>query len=86
VIKHLVGISATAGPIARLDDLIVGNAVPEAEQGMQMGRMISLLSLPVKVPGMIVNTVTVDQGWKPLRLPAQKFMQEWLIVSCGRRY
>jgi acetyl-CoA acyltransferase len=39
----------------RIDDLIVGNAVPEAEQGMQMGRMISLLSLPVKVPGMIVN-------------------------------
>ena len=39
----------------RIDDLIVGNAVPEAEQGMQMGRMISLLSLPVKVPGMVLN-------------------------------
>jgi acetyl-CoA acyltransferase len=38
-----------------VDDLIVGNAVPEAEQGMQMGRMISLLSLPTEVPGMIVN-------------------------------
>jgi acetyl-CoA acyltransferase len=39
----------------RVDDLIVGNAVPEAEQGMQMGRMIALLSLPREVPGMIIN-------------------------------
>ncbi len=38
-----------------IDDVIVGNAVPEAEQGMQMGRMISLLSLPLEVPGMIIN-------------------------------
>lgn len=38
-----------------VDDLIVGNAVPEAEQGMQMGRMISLLALGKEVPGMIVN-------------------------------
>jgi len=54
VIKHLVatvdGFDAT-----RVDDLIVGNAIPEAEQGLQMGRYISLLSLPVSVPGMIVN-------------------------------
>jgi acetyl-CoA acyltransferase len=40
---------------SRVDDLIVGNAIPEAEQGMQMGRIISLLSLPVNVPGFIVN-------------------------------
>lgn len=38
-----------------VDDLIVGNAVPEAEQGMQMGRMIALLSLPMEVPGVTVN-------------------------------
>ncbi len=38
-----------------VDDLIVGNAVPEAEQGMQMGRIISLLSLGIEVPGMVVN-------------------------------
>lgn len=53
VIKHLVkqvGIDPK-----QVDDLIVGNAVPEAEQGMQMGRMIALLSLPMEVPGMIVN-------------------------------
>ncbi len=38
-----------------IDDLIVGNAVPEAEQGMQMGRMIALQALGVEVPGFIVN-------------------------------
>lgn len=54
VIKHLVKQVDELDP-ARVDDLIVGNAVPEAEQGMQMGRMISLLSLPVEVPGMVVN-------------------------------
>ena len=45
VIKHLVG-SIDGFDAKRVDDLIVGNAIPEAEQGMQMGRMISLLSLP----------------------------------------
>ena len=53
VIKHLV--EKTGIDAAEVDDLIVGNAVPEAEQGMQMGRMISLLALPQNVPGMIVN-------------------------------
>lgn len=54
VIKHLVG-SISGFDATRVDDLIVGNAIPEAEQGMQMGRMISLLALPIEVPGMIVN-------------------------------
>ncbi len=54
VIKHLVG-SVKGFDSKRVDDLIVGNAIPEAEQGMQMGRMISLLSLPLEVPGMIIN-------------------------------
>jgi len=54
VIIHLVNSIRGLDP-HRIDDLIVGNAIPEAEQGMQMGRMISLLSLPVEVPGMIVN-------------------------------
>ena len=54
VIKHLVASVPELDP-SRIDDLIVGNAVPESEQGMQMGRMISLLSLPIKVPGMVVN-------------------------------
>lgn len=40
----------------RIDDVIVGNATPEAEQGLNVGRMISLMGLDtVKVPGMTVN-------------------------------
>jgi acetyl-CoA acyltransferase len=39
-----------------INDVIVGNATPEAEQGLNMGRMISLMGLnSVKVPGMTVN-------------------------------
>ncbi|NBA87183.1 acetyl-CoA C-acyltransferase [Emticicia sp. CRIBPO] len=40
---------------ARVDDVIVGNAVPEAEQGMQMARYISLLALGKVVPGVTIN-------------------------------
>ncbi|MFY0626211.1 MAG: acetyl-CoA C-acyltransferase [Reichenbachiella sp.] len=54
VIKHLVSEVPELDP-KRIDDLIVGNAIPEAEQGMQMGRMISLLSLPMEAPGVTVN-------------------------------
>jgi acetyl-CoA acyltransferase len=54
VIKHLLASVPSLDP-ARVDDLIVGNAVPEAEQGLQIGRMISLLSLPVNVSGQTVN-------------------------------
>src|SRR6476646_6725072 len=39
----------------RVDDLIVGNAVPEAEQGLQVGRTISVRALGIEVPGMTVN-------------------------------
>lgn len=40
----------------RIDDVIVGNAMPEAEQGLNMGRFISLMALNrVDVPGMTVN-------------------------------
>lgn len=54
VIKHLVAQIPSLDP-ARVEDLIVGNAIPEAEQGMQMGRYISLMSLPVNVPGFVIN-------------------------------
>jgi acetyl-CoA acyltransferase len=38
-----------------IDDCIVGNAVPEAEQGLQIGRIISARALGISVPGMTVN-------------------------------
>lgn len=54
VIKHLL--ANTPGlETKHVQDLIVGNAVPEAEQGMQMGRMISLLALGIDNPGFIIN-------------------------------
>ena len=55
VIRHLL---STVPQINKedIDDVIVGNATPEAEQGLNIGRYISLLGLDtVKVPGMTVN-------------------------------
>lgn len=54
VIRHLVK-SIPGLENEMVDDLIVGNAVPEAEQGMQIGRMIALMALGKDVPGMVVN-------------------------------
>ena len=55
VIKHLVA-SVPQLDKNRIDDVIVGNATPEAEQGLNMGRLISLMGLDTeKVPGMTVN-------------------------------
>lgn len=55
VIKHLVK-SLPNLDKERIDDVIVGNATPEAEQGLNMGRMLSLMGLDTdKVPGMTVN-------------------------------
>jgi acetyl-CoA acyltransferase len=39
----------------RVDDVIVGNAVPEAEQGLQVGRIIAARAISFDVPGMTVN-------------------------------
>lgn len=39
-----------------IDDVIVGNAMPEAEQGLNVGRLISLMGLKTdQVPGMTIN-------------------------------
>lgn len=38
-----------------VDDVIVGNAVPEAEQGLQVGRLIAARAIGEKTPGMTVN-------------------------------
>ena len=55
VVKHLVK-SVPNLDIEKIDDVIVGNATPEAEQGLNIGRMISLIGLDtIKVPGMTVN-------------------------------
>jgi acetyl-CoA acyltransferase len=54
VIKHMMAQVPNLDP-ARVDDVICGNAVPEAEQGMQMARYISLLALGKVVPGVTIN-------------------------------
>ncbi|MEJ6980251.1 acetyl-CoA C-acyltransferase [Pedobacter sp. P351] len=55
IIKQLM-ISVPNVENEQIDDVIVGNAMPEAEQGLNIGRFISLLALDTdKVPGMTVN-------------------------------
>lgn len=55
VIRHLMK-SVPNVSKEQIDDVIVGNAMPEAEQGLNMARFISLLALDSdKVPGMTVN-------------------------------
>lgn len=55
VLQHLVA-SIPGLDKERIDDVIVGNATPEAEQGLNIGRMISLMGLNTdKVPGVTVN-------------------------------
>jgi acetyl-CoA acyltransferase len=54
VIKGLVA-SIPQLDSKRIDDVIVGNAVPEAEQGLQVGRIIAARALGYEVPGMTVN-------------------------------
>lgn len=56
----------------RIDDVIVGNATPEAEQGLNIGRMISLMSLDTdKVPGMTVNRYC-SSGLETISIAAAK--------------
>lgn len=54
VIKGLMA-SVPQLKASRVDDVIVGNAVPEAEQGLQFGRIIAARALGFEVPGSTVN-------------------------------
>lgn len=55
----------------RVDDLIVGNAVQEAEQGMQMGRIIALMALGIDNAGMVINRYC-GSGLEAIHLAAAK--------------
>ncbi len=83
VIKHLVK-SVPGVENNMVDDLIVGNAVPEAEQGMQMGRMISLLALGLDTPGMIVNRYC-GSGVETIAIASQRIHagQADIIIAGG---
>lgn len=54
VIKNLLA-SVPALDAKRVDDVIVGNAVPEAEQGLQVGRIIAARAVGIHTPGVTVN-------------------------------
>ncbi|MFO7653748.1 MAG: acetyl-CoA C-acyltransferase [Candidatus Krumholzibacteriia bacterium] len=55
VIRSILAAAPGLDP-ARLDDVVIGCAMPEAEQGMNVGRNIALIAgLPDSVPGMTVN-------------------------------
>lgn len=55
VIQHLMNTNSSITP-EEIDDVIVGNATPEAEQGLNIGRLVSLMGLnSIDVPGMTVN-------------------------------
>ncbi|MDB5209605.1 MAG: acetyl-CoA C-acyltransferase [Sediminibacterium sp.] len=54
VIKGLMASVPQLDP-KRVDDVIVGNAVPEAEQGLQFGRIISARALGIDVAGLTIN-------------------------------
>ena len=54
VIKGLMNSVPSLDP-KLVDDVIVGNAVPEAEQGLQVGRIVANRAIGEWVPGMTVN-------------------------------
>ena len=71
VIKHLMSTVPQLDK-EQVDDVIVGNATPEAEQGLNVGRMISLMGLDtVKVPGMTVNRYCAS-GLETIAIAAAK--------------
>src|SRR6185503_11588568 len=71
VIRHLVA-SVPQLDKEQIDDVIAGNATPEAEQGLNVGRMISLMGLDtVKVPGMTVNRYCAS-GLETIAIAAAK--------------
>jgi acetyl-CoA acyltransferase len=83
IIKHLVK-SVPGVENKMVDDLIVGNAVPEAEQGMQMGRIISLLALGLDTPGMVVNRYC-GSGLETIAIASQRIhaKQADIIIAGG---
>ncbi|ADX67118.1 acetyl-CoA C-acyltransferase [Weeksella virosa] len=83
VIKRLMQDLPNLDP-ARIDDLIVGCAMPEAEQGLNMARLISLMGLDTdKVPGVTVNRYCAS-GSEAIALAAAKIrtgMAECIIAG-----
>ena len=72
VIKHMLETQLPNLDKERIEDVIVGNAIPEAEQGLNIGRFISLMGLDTeKVPGMTVNRYC-SSGLETIAIAASK--------------
>ncbi len=73
VIKELLNRVPQLDP-AEIEDVIIGNAVPEAEQGMNLGRIVAMRAgLPTSVPGITVNRFC-SSGLQTIADAAQKIM------------
>ena len=71
VVRKLMGDFPQLDP-TQIDDVIVGNATPEAEQGLNIGRLISLMGLNTdKVPGVTVNRYC-SSGLETIAIAAAK--------------
>lgn len=84
VIKSLLDDQPNLDP-ERIGDVIIGCAMPESEQGMNVGRNIALLAgLPVSVPGMTVNRFC-SSGLETINLAALKIAagQAEAIIAGG---
>ncbi len=67
-----------------VEDLIVGNAMPEAEQGLNMARMIALKTLGIHVPGITINRYCAS-GLEAIALAIGKIAAGWhdCIIAGG---
>jgi acetyl-CoA acyltransferase len=68
-----------------IEDVIMGTAFPEGEQGLNMGRAIALRAgLPQVVPGMTVNRFC-SSGLQTIALAAQQIRAGWgeIVVAGG---
>lgn len=82
VIKHLMDAVPQLDP-ARVEDVIVGNALPEGAQGMQIGRMIGVRVLPKTTAGVTVNRYCAS-GVETIAMAAAKIqsgMAECIIAG-----
>lgn len=70
VIKGLMSSVPQLDP-KQVDDVIVGNAVPEAEQGLQVGRIIAARALGFATPGMTINRYCAS-GLEAIALASSK--------------
>ncbi len=84
VVRNLLEIHPSLDP-ARVGDVIMGCAMPEGEQGMNVGRNIALMAgLPVTVPGMTVNRFC-SSGLETISIAAMQIAtgQNDIVIAGG---